>query len=85
MLSPECKQGDGESDLLITALINGDGYKAADAEGRGPRSSGWRGGDFCFHWLLRKGQHEWVGESEKIFLWVSPSCLLSLHPDAVSL
>lgn len=48
VLSPECKQGDRESDLLITALINSDGYKAADAEGRGHCSSGWRGGYFFF-------------------------------------
>lgn len=33
MLRPECKQGDRESDLLITALINSDGYKAQMQKG----------------------------------------------------
>lgn len=33
MLSPGCKPGDKESDLLITALINSDGDKAAEVGG----------------------------------------------------
>ena len=34
MLSPECRQGERESDLLITTLINGDGDKP-DTGGQG--------------------------------------------------
>lgn len=48
MLSPERKQGVGESDLLITALINGDGYKAADAEGEDPVVQAGEGDTFAF-------------------------------------
>ena len=33
MLSPGCKPGDKESDLLITALINSDGDEAAEVGG----------------------------------------------------
>lgn len=61
MLSPECVQGDKESDLLITALINGD--RDGDRAGDGPQvreerapwcPAGWRGGDAVL-WLVLVG------------------------------
>lgn len=81
MLSPGCKPGDKESDPLITALINSDGDEAAEVGGSGSLVQAAKGDIFPFRSFSRKGQHEWVGESKKVFLWISPACLFSSHPE----
>lgn len=57
-----------ESCLLITALINSDGHKAADAEEKAHATAGWLG-DFppTPFQFLKKGQHKQVVQCNKIF------------------
>ena len=67
MLSPGCRPGDKESDLLITALINSDGDEAAEVGRSGSLVQAAKGDIFPFRSFSRKGQHEWVGESKEVF------------------
>lgn len=82
MLSPGCRPGDKESDLLITALINSDGDEAAEVGGSGEAWFRLPRGIF-FPFVPSPGKDNMSGwaKARRYFLWISPACLFSSHPE----